>query len=194
MIGDALADHLDVVFDLTVGYSGLDAEDIPYEEYLIDKVFFSGYYPKEIHINVKKIALHSIPGLNTEDTGNSVLNLKDGFERVSKVVSSPVQSPASSKSLQPADVFDARSNERRLQLSEWLKDLFMDKDHEMKLFYEKKCFPGSSVSIELSPTIYDWVIVLSIGACSWIILPFWFHIFKAVFSLLYRATLQIISN
>lgn len=189
MIGDALADHLDVVFDLTVGYSGLDAEDIPYEEYLIEKVFFSGYYPKEIHINVKKITLHSIPGLNTEDTGKSFLNIN---EEKTATVSSPLQSPSSSKSQQPTEVFDAGSNERRLQLSEWLKDLFMKKDDQMKQFYEQKCFPGSSVSIELSPTLYDWIVVLAIGACSWIIVPFWWHVFKLFLSLLYRTILQII--
>jgi hypothetical protein len=176
MVADALSDQLDVVFDLTVGYSGLDPEDIPYEEYLIDKVFFSGYYPKQIHINVKKIALHSIPGLNSKDTGSFMTSI---IEKESK--------GKSAESLQSVnDIFDARSSERRQQLSDWLKDLFMKKDYQMKHFYEKKCFPGSSTAITLKPTLYDWVVILSIGACSWVIIPFWWKIFETVFEFLYK--------
>ncbi|KAJ3193780.1 hypothetical protein HK101_004091 [Irineochytrium annulatum] len=59
-----LMPEVDDLFDLTVGYSGLRAGQIPYDEYLVDKVFFRGSYPKEVHIHVKAHSLRTIPGLD----------------------------------------------------------------------------------------------------------------------------------
>lgn len=171
MIADALADEVDVLFDLTVGYSGLEKEDIPYEEYLIDKVFWRGNYPKQVHIHIQKYNLKQIPGLDTPDVGSAV--------------PSPLVTDLDSKDKksQLDSAFDEKSNERRLKMSDWLKDRFMEKDDRMKDFYEKKQFPGSSLAVTIYPNAYDCIVVLSIGACSWIIVPFWWFVFKALWKL-----------
>ncbi|KAJ3249548.1 hypothetical protein HDU78_000074 [Chytriomyces hyalinus] len=57
------------LYDLTVGYSGLTPDQIPYDEYLIDKCFFSGIYPREIHIHIKKYDVNTLPGFRPIEEG-----------------------------------------------------------------------------------------------------------------------------
>ncbi|KAJ3360875.1 hypothetical protein HDU91_004246 [Kappamyces sp. JEL0680] len=167
MVADALIDQVDSLFDLTVGYSGLEAEDIPYDEYLIDKVYFDSYYPKQIHIDVKKYSLKTLPGLD-----KSVVPAKDAN-------SSAVRDKA-------GGAFDQESNERRLQLSAWVKDRFMEKDERMKTFYEKGAFDGPCTRITIKPTANDWFVVGSVCASSWVIIPLWWNIFKTIIVSLYH--------
>ncbi|KAJ3062550.1 hypothetical protein HDU98_001566 [Podochytrium sp. JEL0797] len=55
------------LFDLTVAYSGLDGIEIPYDRYLIDRVFFAKEYPREIHIHATRYEAKQLPGFSETD-------------------------------------------------------------------------------------------------------------------------------
>ncbi|KAJ3083424.1 hypothetical protein HDU99_009797 [Rhizoclosmatium hyalinum] len=67
---NTLAPEVTDLFDLTVGYSGLDGTQIPYDAYLIDKVFFAKEYPREVHIHIEKYNAKRIPGVEVVDGGD----------------------------------------------------------------------------------------------------------------------------
>jgi len=161
MISDILVDQVDTIFDLTVGYSGIDKYQIPYEEYLVDKVFFQRYYPKEIHINVKKLNLRSLPGLDSKDAGIS--SIKPGV---------------------PSDkAFDSDSDKRRIKFSEWIKSNFMEKDSRMLKFYEKGGFEGERNHTVVSPGEEDFLVIGALIMSSWFILPFTWRVVYTFYSL-----------
>jgi lysocardiolipin and lysophospholipid acyltransferase len=168
MVADALHDQVDSLFDLTVGYSGLEKPDIPYEEYLMENVFFHGHYPKEVHIHVKKYDLQSLPGLNGAHTPAALPKVEAGTPN------------------QFADTFDPESNQRRMLLSTWVKDRFMEKDAMIDQFYEKGSFEGSQHITSINPSLDDWLVVGTVCAMSWIIIPLWFSIFKFLLFALYH--------
>jgi lysocardiolipin and lysophospholipid acyltransferase len=64
MCTDGLKAELDCLYDVTVGYSGLDVLQIPYEEYSIDAMFFKDYYPQDIYIHVQKLSIAELPGID----------------------------------------------------------------------------------------------------------------------------------
>ncbi|KAI8854376.1 acyltransferase-domain-containing protein [Chytridium lagenaria] len=78
---DTLSSTIDDMFDVTVGYSGLKGDQIPYDEYLVDKVFFKNHYPREIHLHVEALKLKKTPGFTandftvTEDARKDTFNL-----------------------------------------------------------------------------------------------------------------------
>lgn len=55
------------LLDITVGYSGLQASQVPYYEYLIEDVFVKGKYPKKIHMHIKSFDWDTIPGFSGSD-------------------------------------------------------------------------------------------------------------------------------
>ncbi|KAJ3323425.1 hypothetical protein HDU76_013671 [Blyttiomyces sp. JEL0837] len=55
------------LIDLTIGYSGLDAGEIPYDAYLVDRVFGMGIYPKELHIKLRHYQVDKLPGLTSDE-------------------------------------------------------------------------------------------------------------------------------
>ncbi|KAI9334570.1 acyltransferase-domain-containing protein [Obelidium mucronatum] len=59
------------VFDLTIGYSGVKPNEIPFEVLLPDKVFLNGQYPLEIHVHCTHFSVPEIPGF-TPDSINSL--------------------------------------------------------------------------------------------------------------------------
>lgn len=172
MIADSLIDQVDTLFDLTVGYSGLTGDQIPYEEYLADKVFFKQHYPKQVHIHVKMFSLKTLPGLNTSDTGSSSIP--------------PIKKDSSGKVDQMGSTFDTACNNRRLLFADWVKKQFMEKDERMKLFYEKGSFEGVAVVKPIRPELEDWVIVIGIMLSSWVIVPFGWRAFSACLSFSYH--------
>ncbi|KAI8646721.1 acyltransferase-domain-containing protein [Parasitella parasitica] len=56
-----LADSIDYIYDFTIGYSGVEADDIPEQVYTIQSIFFFNFYPKKIHIYVRRFRVDSIP-------------------------------------------------------------------------------------------------------------------------------------
>ncbi|KAL9559538.1 hypothetical protein MBANPS3_000364 [Mucor bainieri] len=59
-----LADSIDYIYDLTIGYSGIKPNDIPEQVYTIQSVFFFGFYPKQVHVYVRRFKVDSIPTTN----------------------------------------------------------------------------------------------------------------------------------
>ncbi|KAI8609758.1 acyltransferase-domain-containing protein [Chytriomyces sp. MP71] len=57
------------LYDLTVGYSGITAQQTPYDAYLIDRCFFGGIYPREVHIHVRHHDVRALPGFGEVEAG-----------------------------------------------------------------------------------------------------------------------------
>ncbi|KAJ3103973.1 hypothetical protein HDU97_009628 [Phlyctochytrium planicorne] len=76
---DLLKNTVDDVFDITMAYSGLKADQVPYDEYLVDKVFFKGQYPREINLHVEALKLKQLPGFTPEQAATEETTRKDAF-------------------------------------------------------------------------------------------------------------------
>lgn len=61
-----LQSRSDYLFDITIGYSGLDQKSIPFDAYPPEKVFFEGNGPAAIHMHVNKFKISDIPGISSE--------------------------------------------------------------------------------------------------------------------------------
>ncbi|CEP16595.1 hypothetical protein [Parasitella parasitica] len=56
-----LADSIDYIYDFTIGYSGVKANEIPEQVYTIQSIFFFNFYPKQIHVYVRRFRVDSLP-------------------------------------------------------------------------------------------------------------------------------------
>ena len=124
---------MDYIYDLTVGYSGLDKQDIPYEEYLIDNVLFSKYYPEEVHIHVRRFKISEIPGMRDKTTPPLTIDKNNRF--------------------------DPASEQRRTIFSDWMIQKYMEKDNFMKNFYEQGKFEQNQVKWMPYPRINDLILI-----------------------------------
>ena len=139
MCCDELKSVVDNLFDVTVGYSGLSAELIPYEEYLLTNVFFAGYYPKEIHLHIQRFEIAKLPGFTVS---SHLASQVDTHKRT--VSNDSLDSLAGSN-----DHFDPATNVRREIFSHWLHKRYMFKDALMREFYQNGCFPSEEVGVSL---------------------------------------------
>ncbi|KAI8894213.1 acyltransferase-domain-containing protein [Globomyces pollinis-pini] len=170
MLSDALSKQLNSVFDLTVGYSGLEAPDIPYEEYLAQNVFFGHKYPKEIHIHVKHFQLNQLPGF---EENQPLLELK---------------SDSTSKTF--VETFDAKTDQRRLNFATWVTKRFLVKDDQMKHFYNDGSFhnaqktdgfeESNTEEWTIAPSVHDSMLLIF----TWAIGYTFIRLYLAVFWLL----------
>lgn len=156
MCTDALLDQVDVIYDLTVGYSGLEKEDIPYEEYLIENVFFWKYYPREIHINVQQHALHRLPGM-------------DGSWK-----------QAGGKEQDKEEV----EAQRKSAFNKWVTQKFVEKDKLMGTFYDNQKF-GDGLECAIEPQLDDWAVFGFVIFSSWYTVPFLYGTLKWTLWVLY---------
>jgi 1-acyl-sn-glycerol-3-phosphate acyltransferase len=51
------------LYDFTIGYSGLNPDQCPYDEYPPEKIFIGKAGPEAIHIHVDRFRIRDIPGL-----------------------------------------------------------------------------------------------------------------------------------
>lgn len=65
-----LADSIDYIYDFTIGYSGINANDIPEQVYTIQSVFFFNFFPKQVHVYVRRFKVNSIPIENETEFNN----------------------------------------------------------------------------------------------------------------------------
>jgi hypothetical protein len=145
LVADALTKEMDYIYDLTVGYGGLEKLDIPYEEYLIDNVFFSKYYPKEVHINVRRFKISEIPGMREKSTPPLVIDKNNRFDPVSE--------------------------QRRSIFSDWMINKYMEKDELMKTFYEKGKFEENQVKWAPYPSLNDIILIGVLLGSSLVLVP-----------------------
>ncbi|KAJ3062048.1 hypothetical protein HDU98_002043, partial [Podochytrium sp. JEL0797] len=68
------------VFDATVGYSGLTANDIPYDKYTPNRVYLDGIYPREVHIHIRHFTVSEIPGFTQFDLMDPEHERRDKFD------------------------------------------------------------------------------------------------------------------
>lgn len=57
-----LMPEIHTLIDITVGYSNIGKNEVPYDIFLIDKVFIDGLGPKQVHLHIKKHEISTIPG------------------------------------------------------------------------------------------------------------------------------------
>ena len=57
-----LQPNVTCLYDFTIGYSGLNGINCPFDEYPLDKVFFLGEGPTQIHIHVDRFEISKLPG------------------------------------------------------------------------------------------------------------------------------------
>ncbi|KAI8352079.1 acyltransferase-domain-containing protein [Blakeslea trispora] len=56
-----LKGSVDYVYDLTIGYEGIEANDIPEKVYTIQSIFFFRHFPKKIHVHMRRFSVDSMP-------------------------------------------------------------------------------------------------------------------------------------
>ncbi|KAJ3119424.1 hypothetical protein HK100_000323 [Physocladia obscura] len=152
------------LFDLTVGYSGLNGVEIPYDRYLIDRVFFAKDFPREIHIHVKRYQTRNLPGFT------------DAEERQ-----------------QQSSGSDEKEIERKTRFDEWLRGIWFEKDERMARFYKtgsmlqrdkEKELTSRVVRIPLVPSTLDWVSVIVLFALGLFLPVVYWNILKLAFAAL----------
>ncbi|KAJ3280712.1 hypothetical protein HK104_000457 [Borealophlyctis nickersoniae] len=112
---EALAPEVHELFDVTVGYSGLTADQVPYDEYLAEQVFFGGIYPAEVHLHIRRFDVAKLPGFEA-GVGAGFDTLKDEGIDVGAI------------------------GAERFNL--WLRARWMQKDELMDGFYKNGVFGG----------------------------------------------------
>ncbi|KAL5034768.1 hypothetical protein BDV3_004290 [Batrachochytrium dendrobatidis] len=134
MCCDVLYPQVDRIFDVTVGYGALSAEQIPYEEYLPGNVFFSKKYPPAVHMHIQSFPINTLPGFDGALTAET-LALDPAFKQ------SATTAAAKSGAFTP--IVEAR----RHVFSEWVRKRFMYKDKLMERFYAEGEFPSVEVGV-----------------------------------------------
>ncbi|KAJ3195845.1 hypothetical protein HDU82_001978 [Entophlyctis luteolus] len=142
---DTLYPCVQDLFDLTVGYSGLDGTQVPYDRYLVDRVFFGREYPREIHIHVQRVDPEKLPGFTVDDG-------VDARRRQEEV----------------QETADAKT-----RFEEWLRGVWFAKDERMARFYKSGSMvdPISEAEVAsrkkeilISPLWEDWISVIILFA------------------------------
>ncbi|KAL2919078.1 hypothetical protein HK105_201348 [Polyrhizophydium stewartii] len=159
MCCDVLQPRVNTLFDVTVGYGGLKGEQIPYEEYLPDNVFFRGYGPREVHLHVQPYTISRLPGFDGAITDEYLAKHKDLAEQAAK------------QAEKSGGAFDTLTEARRQAFSDWVRGRFMQKDTLMERFYKDGAFPEVETGVpaprtltrkvfEVVPEPTDWLIVI----------------------------------
>jgi hypothetical protein len=152
-----LAPDVTEIFDITVGYSGLTTATVPYDEYLVQNVFFRKVYPREIHIHVKKHDISLLPGV-TVFFPKTTLNC--GYRN----------------SISDEDNMEA--------FGLWLREKFIEKGKRMDKFYQIGSFEEINADcnvIRPEPSIHDWVLISLTWVSMMILLPLYIKLFFWLF-------------
>ena len=158
---------MDYIYDLTVGYSGLDKLDIPYEEYLIDNVFFSKYYPEEVHIHVRRFKISEIPGMREKSTPPLTIDKNNRF--------------------------DLASEQRRSIFSDWMIQKYMEKDDFMKNFYEQGRFDQNHVNWAPYPRMNDIILIGILLGSSLVSVPLLYRVLLNFIALILNVARYLVS-
>ncbi|KAH6590226.1 hypothetical protein BASA50_009488 [Batrachochytrium salamandrivorans] len=135
MCCDVLYPKVTRIFDVTVGYGALTAEQIPYEEYLPGNVFFSKKYPPAIHMHIQLFEMAGLPGF-------------DGVLTADTLAKDPILAEQAAKqAAKSGGAFTPLGEARRHVFSEWVRRRFMHKDKLMEQFYQNGEFPSTEVGV-----------------------------------------------
>eukprot|EP00842_Homolaphlyctis_polyrhiza_P004715 jgi/Hompol1/5244/HPOL_000657-RA len=166
MCCDVLAPKVTKLFDITVGYGGLNPYQIPYEEYLVENVYFAQQYPREVHLHIQEFDITKLPGF-------------DGTLTKESLEADPVlRAEAEKLAATSGGGFDPLSDARRKLFSDWVRQRFMYKDQLMHEFYTTGAFPTTEVGVpdprpltrmdhQAAPEPSDWLTVIFGTAGAW---------------------------
>ncbi|KAJ3324079.1 hypothetical protein HDV06_000620 [Boothiomyces sp. JEL0866] len=164
MCADALSDQVDYIVNLTVGYSGLEREEVPYDKYLMENVFLKQHYPKKIHIHVEKVLLKSIPGFIPESAAEITDYVPD--QKFLKAVADP------------------NLDKRKFQFNSWIQQVFREKDAKMKEFYDNQKFLGDAVHWKIKCEAQDILLIAIVWGSAFYTVPIFWQITSTIFTTL----------
>ncbi|KAI9359231.1 acyltransferase-domain-containing protein [Zopfochytrium polystomum] len=158
---------LDSVFDLTVGYSGLNATDIPYYSYLVEDVYFRKKYPRRIHIHIEKIPIPTVPGLESASAGfaSGRVGIDAANEAEKKAFTHWLRHRYTLKDARLATFFDKGS-------------MVLDKEEEARLAAAHGGMTKRIVRLEAE--LYDWLRVGGAWYAVWVLVPLYWRILMFV--------------
>ncbi|KAI8586061.1 acyltransferase-domain-containing protein [Geranomyces variabilis] len=126
------------LWDITMGYEGLNGDQTPYEVYSLSRVFFEARGPERVHMHVQKFVVASLPGF-------------EGAASMNTARDEDVNATADEAS------GDKESTER---FTLWLRKRFLEKDQLMAEFYKTGRFPRDAATSPLiirpKPNFRDW--------------------------------------
>ncbi|KAJ3259808.1 hypothetical protein HK103_001699 [Boothiomyces macroporosus] len=162
MCADALSDQVDYIVNLTVGYSGLEREDVPYDNYLMENVFLKQHYPKQVHIHVEKVLLKSIPGFIPDSTTEVTDYVPD--QKFLKAVADP------------------NLDKRKFQFNSWIQQVFREKDAKMKEFYDNQKFLGDAVHWNIKCEAQDILLIAILWGSAFYTVPIFWQVITTLFT------------
>ena len=62
-----LGNSVEYLYDFTIGYTGIEANDIPEQVYTIQSIFFFQHFPKGVHVHVRRFKTDAIPQKTEEE-------------------------------------------------------------------------------------------------------------------------------
>ncbi|KAI9207000.1 acyltransferase-domain-containing protein [Polychytrium aggregatum] len=133
---ETLLPEITTLVDVTVGYSGLTKDQVAYDEYLVENVFFHGKGPKQVHMHIRKFDIRTLPGFAPATDGIS-----------------------QSKEGSATDGDQDEGTRQKEEFNVWLRKEFMYKDSLMGQFYSTGKFADNPKRVSIVPTIQDWVSV-----------------------------------
>ncbi|KAI9105883.1 acyltransferase-domain-containing protein [Phlyctochytrium arcticum] len=134
------------LFDITMGYEGLDGKQAPYDVYSLSRVFFEARGPKRVFMHVERFPVKSLPGFDTA----GLVNTKED------------------EKLDQTTVQAAKDEQRLDSFTLWLRQRFLKKDELMTDFYKYGKFAHNSskepLIIRPAPTLADWASLSIVGS------------------------------
>ncbi|KAI8929652.1 acyltransferase-domain-containing protein [Entophlyctis helioformis] len=145
-----LQPEAEYIYDFTIGYSGINAGQCPFDEYPLSRVFYEGNGPQQIHIHVDRFRTATLPGMTKPYKLATDADNSDPL-RVSNGNGHSVGTPA---------------NDNDEEFTLWLRKRFLEKDQLMADFYDKREFPvvsrdgtGGQQVLTISPHVQDWITI-----------------------------------
>lgn len=128
------------IYDLTLAFSGLSADETPMDKYSLSNMFVHGVVPAQVHLRVRRIPVAEVkPLINTaaESQVVSAVAAVDDQTLLKYAGRLPTLNHSSPK-------FDA-----------WLLETYNRKDKEMEAFYRDARFPDSPYRV-ISFGSWEW--------------------------------------
>ncbi|KAJ3187753.1 hypothetical protein HDU85_006146 [Gaertneriomyces sp. JEL0708] len=143
------------LWDITIGYEGLTAEQTPYDVYSLSRVFFEKKGPKRVHMHLQSFRVDELPGFSEAATMNTKNDEKMDMTEI-----------------------EARKDEERTEeFTLWLRKRFLEKDQLMTDFYKTGELPNDGdemLIIQARPRLADVVALgFALAVTTWFTITLW---------------------
>ncbi|TPX32509.1 hypothetical protein SmJEL517_g04383 [Synchytrium microbalum] len=170
-----LQPELQTLYDLTIGYSGISADEIPYYKHLPSTVYFAGNGPRRVYIHVKRFDLASLPGMSPPEAKESSSSIRKSRNNNNVSTSNGTHKRHTTNNTSTTTTkttAETEDEERKESFNLWVRDRFYEKDAKLVDFFERGEFrhetgtarKGDVTVIKIIPTLRDWLFVTA--ACS----------------------------